>query len=94
MANSEELRKEESTAARAGTPGFFNSMTTGGKSEVRSPNSEVQLVRQSKLVIRHFTRAPVTLNWLTSRRSLFAGCVFQATARARTWESNASNSSI
>jgi len=45
-----------------------------GKSEVRSPIYELQSVRHSKLVIRHFLRAPVTLNWLTSRKSLFAGC--------------------
>jgi hypothetical protein len=43
-----------------------------GKSEVRSPKWEVQSVRQSKIVIQHFLRAPVTLNWLTSRKSLLA----------------------
>jgi hypothetical protein len=51
-------------------------MTTSGrpmtKPTGRSPNSEVQSARQSKLVLRHFPRAPVMLNWLTSRNSLFA----------------------
>ena len=66
------LKPQPSTTQ--GTPGFFNSMTTSGrpltKPTVGNPNCEVQSVRQSKFVIR----VPVTLNWLTSRKSLFAGC--------------------
>ena len=69
----QEKLKERSNAVRAGTPGFFNSTTTSARPLTKLTKSG-----------RQVHSAPVTLNWLTSRKSVFADCS-QSTTRNRSF---------